>query len=81
MIVHLVALNVQNWLGLALLYHYLSMGIPPKMVTVQKLVLHFVDILSLAQKIESRFMARWSRFVGGQSRFVAEWSRFVARRS
>ena len=50
------------------------------MVTVQKLVLHLVDICSLVQKTISRLVAGRSRFVAGRSRFAAGRSRFVAGR-
>ena len=38
------------------------------MVTVQKSVLHLVDICSLVQNIESRFVAERSRFVAGSEK-------------
>ena len=61
MFVHLVALNVQNWLGLIWLSYPIKY-----MVTVQKLVLHLVDVCSLVQRIKSRFLAGRSRFQTGR---------------
>ena len=75
MFVHLVALNVLNWLSSALIrLHYSSKF----MVTVQQLVLHLVNICSLVLKIKSRFLAGRSQFLAGRSRFLAGRSRFLA---
>ena len=73
MFVHLFAVNVQNWLGSPLISHTL-VWLPYQskyMVTIKKIVLHLVDICSLVQNIESRFVAGRSRYVAWRSRFAA----------
>ena len=51
------------------------------MITVQKLVLHLIDICSLVQKTKTRFQAGRSRFLTGRSRFLSGRPRFLAGKS
>ena len=51
------------------------------MITVQKLVLHLIDICSLVQKTQTRFQAGRSRFLTGRSRFLSGRPRFLAGKS